>query len=356
MQALLLTDYRKLELVDMDRPQIGPRDVLVRVAACGICGSDVHGYDGSSGRRIPPIVMGHEAAGTVAEIGAEVNRVRVNDRVTFDSTIFCGQCDECRRGHVNLCSQRRVFGVSCGDYRRPGAFAEFVAVPQHILYPLPNDLAFEQAAFVEPVSVAIHAVDRLNIQKGERAVVVGSGMIGLLVIQALRAANCREIAAIDLDESRLNLAKQVGATLTINAKGGWGRAEGESPARLGGRSPRRPPPQPPNDFDVAVEVVGNATALATAINCVRRGGRVGLVGNLASEVPFPLQSVVTRELTLVGNCASAGEYPRAIEMIASGKIRVEPLISAVAPLAEGPQWFERLYSRDPGLMKVILQP
>ncbi len=112
----------------------------------------------------------------------------------------------------------------------------------------------------------------------------------------------------------------------------------------------------PLGADLAVEVVGNAAALATAIGCTRRGGRIGLVGNLAPEVPFPLQSVVTRELTLVGSCASAGEYPRAIEFIATGAIRVEPLITAVAPLAEGPQWFDRLYAREPGLMKVVLQP
>jgi L-iditol 2-dehydrogenase len=111
-----------------------------------------------------------------------------------------------------------------------------------------------------------------------------------------------------------------------------------------------------NGVDVAVEVVGNAAALATAIASVRRGGRVGLVGNLAPEVPFPLQAVVTRELTLYGSCSSAGEYSKAIKMVASGAIRVAPLISAIAPLADGPQWFERLYAREPGLMKVILQP
>jgi L-iditol 2-dehydrogenase len=204
-------------------------------------------------------------------------------------------------------------------------------------------LTFEQAAFVEPVSVAIHAVDRLKIQQGERAVVVGSGMIGLLVIQALRAAGCGEVIAIDVEPSKLKLASELGATSTIYARecdpaaAVWDETGGQG-------------------ADVAAEVVGNAAALATAINCVRRGGRVGLLGNLAAEVPFPLQTVVTRELTLVGNCASAGEYPRAIEMIASAAIRVKPLISAVAPLAEGPAWFERLYSREPGLMKVILQP
>src|SRR3954470_5721900 len=124
MQALLLAEYRKLTLTETARPAVGPRDVLVRVAACGICGSDVHGYDGSSGRRIPPIIMGHEAAGVVAEIGPEVDRVSVGDNVTFDSTISCGYCDDCRRGKINLCQNRRVLGVSCGDYRQHGAFAE----------------------------------------------------------------------------------------------------------------------------------------------------------------------------------------------------------------------------------------
>jgi L-iditol 2-dehydrogenase len=343
MQALVLTDYRKLELKDVDRPSVGPHDVLVRVAACGICGSDVHGYDGSSGRRVPPIIMGHEAAGTIAEVGAAVDRVQVGDRVTFDSTISCGECQACGRGDVNLCVNRRVFGVSCADYRQHGAFAEFVAVPQHILYRLPGGMAIEHAALIEPVSVAVHAVDRLRVAAGERAVVVGSGMIGLLVIQSLRVAGCRDVFAIDVDDSRLELAKGLGATVAINP------TQTDPIAAVMDLTGSE-------GTDVAVEVVGNAAALATAIGCTRRGGRVGLVGNLAKEVPFPLQDVVTRELSLFGSCASAGEYGRAIELVASQAIRVAPIINAIAPLTEGPQWFERLYAREPGLMKVILQP
>jgi L-iditol 2-dehydrogenase len=343
MRALLLTQYRELELTDADRPAVGATDVLVRVAACGICGSDVHGYDGSTGRRVPPIIMGHEAAGEVAEVGAKVDRVRVGDRVTFDSTISCGQCDVCQRGAVNLCGARRVLGVSCGDYRQHGAFAEFVVVPQHIIYTLPTGMPLEHAAMIEPVSVAVHAVKRLAIQRGERAAVVGSGMIGLLVIQALREAGCEEVIAIDVDDGRLALAKELGASATVNS--GSGDSVSRVLALTGGEG-----------VDIAVEVVGNAAAFGTAVGCVRRGGRVGLVGNLSPEVPFPLQAVVTREISLVGSCASAGEYGRAIELVASGAIRVGPLISAVAPLAEGPRWFERLYAREPGLMKVILQP
>src|SRR5258708_6953282 len=146
MKALLLTKYRSLEIADLPTPEAGPDEVLIRVAACGICGSDVHGYDGSSGRRIPPIVMGHEAAGTIAAVGSDVTGLSRGDRVTFDSTIYCGQCPPCSRGEVNLCDRRQVLGVSCGDYRRPGAFAEFVVVPARIVYQLPTNFAFEEAA------------------------------------------------------------------------------------------------------------------------------------------------------------------------------------------------------------------
>jgi L-iditol 2-dehydrogenase len=343
MRALLLTEYGKLDLASRDAPTVGPTDVLVRVAACGICGSDLHGFDGTSGRRVPPIVMGHEAAGTITEVGAAVDRANVGDRVTFDSTIYCGECEFCLRGQVNLCPYRRVLGVSCPDYRQHGAFAEFVAVPQHILYPLPAALSFDHAAMVEPVAIALHAVARLNVVPGERAVVVGSGMIGLLTIQALRLAGCSEVIAFDLDDSRLELAKQFGASETINPK----RADAVTAVLKFSNGA---------GVEIAVEAVGNAPALATAIASVRRGGRVGLIGNLAAEAPFPLQSVVTRELTLVASCASAGEYPRAIELLASGAIDVAPLISAVAPLAEGQQWFDRLHAAEPGLMKVILKP
>src|SRR5512140_3079472 len=132
MQALLLKNYKELELTDMPVPEIGADDLLIKVSACGICGSDVHGYDGSTGRRIPPLVMGHEAAGVVASTGSGVDGFREGDPVTFDSTIYCGECAFCRKGDVNLCDNRQVLGVSCGDYRRAGAFAEFVVLPARI--------------------------------------------------------------------------------------------------------------------------------------------------------------------------------------------------------------------------------
>ena len=191
----------------------------MRVAACGICGSDVHGYDGSSGRRIPPIVMGHEAAGIVAAAGAGVEGYAVGDRVTFDSTVYCGDCDWCQRGEVNLCDNRQVIGVSCGDYRRHGAFAEYVAVPQRILYRLPDNLSFAEAAMLEATSVALHAVRVSEVKGGETALVIGAGMIGLLTLQAARAAGCARVLVADVDASRLELAKQMGADEILHGSG-----------------------------------------------------------------------------------------------------------------------------------------
>ena len=197
MDALLLTEYMKLEMVQMDEPEIGPDDVLIRVRACGICGSDVHGLDGSTGRRIPPLVMGHEAAGVVERAGTNVRDLKPGDRVTFDSTIYCGHCAFCARGDVNLCDNRMVLGVSPGEYRRHGAFAEFVSVPRRIVYRLPDSLSFEQAALIEAASVAVHAVSLTPVRLGDTGVVVGSGMIGVLVVQSLRAAGCANVIVID---------------------------------------------------------------------------------------------------------------------------------------------------------------
>ncbi len=343
MKALVLTQYNHFELQDWPLPAFGPEEVLVRVAACAICGSDVHGMDGSTGRRRPPVVMGHEAAGTIAEVGGNVAGWAKGDRVTFDSTIYCGECWFCRRGQVNLCDHRCVLGVSCDEYRRHGAFAEYVAVPQRILYRLPEAVSFERAALVEPLSIALHAVRRTRLCPDDTAVVVGAGMIGLLVVQALRAAGCGRILAVDLDRRRLDLACKLGADEGLQSDQVDVRAEVLH--RTGNRG-----------ADLAFEVVGISPAVQTAAACLRKGGQLTLVGNLAAKVDFPLQAAVTRELSIYGSCASCGEYPACLDLMARGAVNVDPLISAVAPLAEGAAWFQRLQSGKEGLMKVILKP
>jgi len=342
MKALLLTKYRSLEIADLPVPEPGPGEVLVKVAACGICGSDVHGYDGSSGRRIPPLVMGHEASGVIAALGPGISNLAEGDRVTFDSTLSCGACSYCLRGEINLCDNRQVLGVSCGDYRRAGAFAEFVLVPARIVYRLPDALSFEDAAMLEAVSVAIHAVSLVSIADQSSALVVGAGMIGLLALQALRAEGCPRVFISDVDPTRLKLAQELGATAVLPA---GPELKMQLLQLTSGQG-----------VDIALEAVGINATVAAAIDSVRKGGNVVLVGNVAPDVNLPLQKVVTRQLRLQGSCASAGEYPRAIELVGSGAIRVKPMITAVAPLADGPQWFERLYAREPNLLKVVLTP
>ena len=343
MKALLLSEYGKLETVEVPMPRPGPEDILVRVAACGICGSDVHGYDGSSGRRIPPIVMGHEASGTVAAVGEGVSGFNVGEPVTFDSTVYCGKCEYCRNGQMNLCSNRQVLGVSTPEYRREGAFADYVVVPARIVHALPQGLSLEEAAMVEPLAVAVHAVSLAHVSSRDTALLVGAGMIGLLVLQALREAGCSRVIVTDIDNTRLELAKSLGATETVNAKTADLLAEVQ---RLTSGS----------GADVALEAVGSTATIKAAIEGTKKGGTVVLIGNIAPSVEIPLQTVVSREIRLQGSAASSGEYPRCIEMLARGSVRVKPLISAVAPLEEGSQWFERLHERQPNLMKVILTP
>ncbi len=343
MKALLLSAYNRLDVTEQTKPVPGPGEVLIEVAACGICGSDVHGYDGTSGRRVPPIVMGHEAAGVIAGVGEAVGDYQIGDRVTFDSTVFCGCCDFCLRGEINLCDNRQVLGVSCGEYRRHGAFAEYLTVPARILYRLPADFSFAEAAMLEAVAVALHGVRVTPMVVGATVLVVGAGMIGLLLLQAARVAGAASVWISDIDPTRLRLAAELGATGTLCLSGQ------ELTDRMLKLTADR-------GVDAVLEAVGRPETIATAVDCVRKGGTVTLVGNISPTVPVPLQKIVSRQVRLQGSCASAGEYAEAIRHVASGAIRVEMLISAVAPLEEGASWFERLHAREPGVMKVVLDP
>ena len=343
MKALVLKEYKQFAYEEVPTPDPSPEEVLVAVKACGICGSDVHGMDGSTGRRRPPIIMGHEASGVIAGVGTAVRQWAPGDRVTFDSTIYCGHCSFCQRGDINLCDNRRVLGVSCEDYRQNGAFAEFVAVPERILYRVPEQLPLDHAALVEPFSIALHAVRRSPPALNDTAVVVGAGMIGLALVQALRHTGCGRLIAIDVADDRLKLARECGATHTLNSLK-------DKPAETVGQLTQG------RGADIAFEAVGLSATVDLALRCVRKGGAATLVGNVMPKIDFPLQVAVTRELSIYGSCASRGEYPACLDMLARGALQAEPLISAKAALADGASWFDRLYKKEAGLLKVVLQP
>jgi L-iditol 2-dehydrogenase len=342
MKALVLEAYNKFDFKDVENPVINDDEVLVEVKAVGICGSDVHGMDGSTGRRIPPIIMGHEASGLIISAGKDVDGWKSGDRVTFDSTIYKLDDWFTLNGHYNLSDNRMVLGVSCNEFKREGAFAQYVAIPQHILHRIPDNVTFEQAALVEPVAVALHAVNLSGIKLNDTVVVFGAGMIGLFIIQLLKQAGCTVIA-VDILAEKLNMAIKAGADVIFNSQ------SDDIPGEIRKHTHSR-------GADVAFEAVGISVTINSAIASLRKGGSLVLVGNLSPSIDFPLQKVVTGEITVKGSCAINGEYPAVLELISKGKINVDSMISNVVPLSEGGKYFDRLYNKEPGLLKVILKP
>jgi L-iditol 2-dehydrogenase len=343
MKALVLEEYNKLVYKDVVEPQAGQGEVLINVKACGICGSDVHGMDGSTGRRQTPIVMGHEASGEIVAVGEGVVRWKVGDRVTFDSTVYPLDDWYTLKGRYNLSEGRQVVGVSPKEYKRHGAFAEYLAVPQHILYKIPDNVTFEQAAMVEPAAVAAHAVRISGVKAGDSAVVFGSGMIGAFIVSMLKASGAMPVIAVDIDETKLRMAANYGADVTI--------LSGNQPVAETIRAYTKE-----RGADFGFEAIGIQATVNTMLDSLRKGATAVLVGNITPVIEFPLQKVVTSEIRVQGSCAINGEYEIVLDMIAGGALKVDDMISAVAPLSEGAEWFRKLYNREGNLNKVILVP
>jgi L-iditol 2-dehydrogenase len=343
MKALVLEKYNDLVYKEVPDPVISDNEVLVKVKACSICGSDVHGFDGSTGRRIPPIIMGHEASGEIVETGKNVINWKPGDRVTFDSTVYPLDDWFTLRGYYNLSDNREVLGVSPGTYRRHGAFAEFVAIPQHILYRIPDTVTFEQAAMVEAVAVALHAINIGSISTGDACLLVGAGKIGIFMVKLLKIAGAGIVLVTDINQSSIENALNCGGDHAFLSND-----PGLKKSVLTFTKGR--------GADISFEAVGKSETINIAIDLVRKGGKVVLIGNTSPLVDFPLQKVVTGELKVLGSCAIKGEYETVLELLKSRKITVDDQISAVAPLSEGALWFNRLYKSTGDLKKVILVP
>ncbi len=343
MKALLYTEPYTLAYTDVPDPTIGADDVLIRVKACGICGSDVQGYTGKTGRRLPPLIMGHEAAGLVEKAGANVADFKPGDRVCFDSTVYCNACPACRQGLFNRCVHRQVLGVSVPEFKRHGALAQFIAVPHWIVARLPDDMSFVQAALLEPASIGTHAANRRPIGESDTTVVIGAGTIGLFILQAAKLRGAKRTVACDLNDFRLDLARQVGADVCINSQDRpLKEAIGELTEGRGA--------------EITFEAVGFAETFGQAISITKTGGSVVAVGNLAKQTEFNLQELVSRELTFTGSYASSGEFRTCIDLIASGRMDVGPLVSEVLPLEDGPSAFKRLLDGKENLLKIVLEP
>jgi L-iditol 2-dehydrogenase len=343
MKALVLEEYNKLVFKDVPDPVILDNEVLVRVEACGICGSDVHGMDGSTGRRIPALIMGHEASGVIVERGKDVKNWNKGDRVTFDSTVYPLDDWFTLEGMYNLSDNREVMGVSPGSYKRHGAFAEYIAIPQHILYKIPDTVSFKQAAMVEAAAVALHAINISAIKPGDDCVVTGSGMIGLFVVKLLKISGAAKVIVLDINVKSLERAVKAGADFTFDPQDQ--NIKEKIKSLTNGRG-----------ADISFEAVGKNESVNLAIGLVRKGGKVVLIGNTSPVVDFPLQKVVTGEIKVLGSCAIRGEYAVILDLLKTGKLTVDDQISVIAPLAEGALWFKKLYNKEDDLNKVILVP
>ncbi|MBM3335136.1 galactitol-1-phosphate 5-dehydrogenase [Candidatus Sumerlaeota bacterium] len=343
MKALVYTRPFTFEYTDWPEPVVGDDDVLVCVKACGICGSDVQGATGKTGRRIPPLIMGHEAAGIVERVGNNAGSFQPRDRVCFDSTVYCNKCEQCKLRRYNRCEKREVFGVSTDRFKRHGAFAEYVAVPWWTVAKIPDSLSFREATMLEPLSIALHAANRVALSPTDRIVVIGAGTIGLLLMQAVRMRGVRKVIVSDINSFRLNLARQLGADVIVNP----------SESNLGDVVFRETEGRGAN---VTFDAVGYARTFESALVITKTGGSVVAIGNLEKTATINIQDLVARELTITGSYASAGEFRECIDLLSSKRICAESLISDVMPLCDGQGAFDRLLSGKENLIKIILEP
>ncbi|MEA4815655.1 MAG: galactitol-1-phosphate 5-dehydrogenase [Lachnospiraceae bacterium] len=343
MKALVLKEYNKFSYEDVPMPEVKDDEVLIKVMAASICGSDVHGMDGSTGRRVPPIIMGHEASGIVYGLGKDVKGFEIGDRVAVQSLLQCGKCEACMEGKYNLCENRLVLGVSCDELYKNGTYAEYATVRAIAVHKLPEGLDFIKASMVEPLSIAYHAVSLIDIDIKKPVLVLGTGTIGIFAVQVLNAMGCENIIAADRNDNKLEIAKKSGAKETVNIKD---KSLKEEISRLTGKK----------GVFAAFDAIGNSFSVNECIDNVKKGGSVVLIGNAVPKVDFPLQKVVANEISLFGSNNSSDEFPECLSLMTGGKVDVSLVLSKVAPLSEGGQWFGRLYNKEKGLIKVVLIP
>ena len=328
MKALVYQGPMTMTLEEVPDPVPGAGEVLVSVHAVGICGSDMHGFIGKTGRRKPPMVMGHEATGVVAQVGAGVTHFQPGDRVVLNPILSCGVCRNCRAGRPNICLDRHALGVDL-----PGAYADYVRLAERMLWPMPDELSFVAGALVEPLAVALHAVNLTPIRLMDTVAIVGTGTIGLLALMAAKLAGAGTVIVTDKSLHRLDVAKRLGADVTINV-------DKEEPLPIVQSLTHG------TGADAVVEAVGFSATVQQAMSLVRPGGHVTWIGNSQPNIEMNMQSVVTREVTVQGAYAFHDEFPQSIAAIAAGRINPLPLIeetvgtlqetlTAIRDLAEG---------------------
>jgi len=342
MKALLLTDVGKFEYTDVPTPEPKAGEVLVNIKACSICNSDVHGYDGTSGRRQPGLIIGHEASGVIAKVGEGVTKFKVGDAVVFNSVKYCGECWYCRHGLENLCDNGCCYGIKTDTQHLDGAMAEYLAVPEYLCYKMPENISFETAALIEPLAIMVHAVGGADIKINDTVVMFGSGVMGLMGIKALKATGAGKVIVVEVDEFKKEMARKNGADYVIDGRE-------DVPARIKELTDGL-------GADYAFDTAGVKATIANGFHCLKKNGTLIQVGNISPTVEAPLQTLVNSQIHWIGRYGTFTEYEGALGLLASGKVSVDDCLSKVAPLKDGQEWFDRLHALEPGLLKVVLVP
>jgi L-iditol 2-dehydrogenase len=335
VKALVYTAPRSVVLQELPEPSIGRDDVLVQVAACGVCGSDLHGFHGRSRIRIPPLVMGHELTGRIAAMGDAVHGFAVGQRVVVQPVIGCGECQYCRAARPNICPRRRLIGAHL-----PGGFAEYVAAPARVVYPLPDGLSATHGAIVEPLGNALHMLGLAGAGIDRDVVVLGAGTLGLLAVAVARLGGARHIVVTDTLPHRLEVARQLGADVTVPA-GPEATSAVHEVTRDGAAA--------------VIDAAGVTAARQQAIAMAAPGATVVLLGNAEPASELPVIDIINREISLRGSYSCLdGEFRRAITLLADGTIELDSWLSRAA-LDEGPEIFERLTAEPDRLIKVVFE-
>jgi len=336
MRAFEVRFIRNGGVVEMPEPSISPTDVLVRVAYCGVCGTDLHIFEGEFPVRLP-LVPGHEFSGMVEKVGQRVKRLKVGDHVAVDPNINCGTCYYCKKGMTNFCEKWEAVGVT-----RQGAYAELVAVPASNVYLVPQGLPLERFAFVEPVSCVLHGLDRADPKRGEKALVTGLGTIGLIFGQLLKTKGVKVMGA-DMVEDRLKLAKSIGFEQTVNpaeestldAVRSWTAGRG---------------------VDLVIEASGSIKAMEEAIKLADKGGRMIIFGVAPETATLTVRpfTLYRNEISLIGSFTNPKTFVGAIKVLSSGRLSVEEFISKTVNLAHVEVTFEDVSLRKG--IKYLVRP
>lgn len=340
MKALVYQGPKQLAVVDMPQPQPQKGELLVKITACGICGSDVHGYLGITGRRTAPMIMGHEFAAEVAGLGEGTTRgFQPGDRITIQPCVSCWSCKKCDEGYNNVCETRDFMGAM--DYN--GAMAEYMCVPEKLAYRLPDNMTDNEGSLIEPLAVAYSGVKKAGNLAGKNVVIIGGGTIGQLALTVVKTMNPKKVILSDLSNFRLETAKRLGADVTINPKDKDFTAEVR--AAFDGEL-----------ADVAIEAVGIGPTVAQALDSLAPQGTCVWIGNSAKTIEVNMQQVVTRELKILGSYIyTHEEFGETIEFLHQNKLDLSSLVSRELTLEEAPQMFADLTTQTEKYLKCIIK-